>query len=341
MAKHATSRAPRDDEPLPVMQTPDERLEGFSGCELTVLRSDRATWVRKRSPSIDRNYRISAEVNKLRALKSFGDSTKLFRTPEIYSDGIDEDGKRFYEMQFIVGQSLETLIEDLDPIRINKWADRIAAITHLFEHSLLGGSAEKEEAVNLEGRFLIAKLTETLEYLIAHAARSSSLVRLVAEYEAIVAELRHDVSAWSAPASFSHGDLALDNVLIDRNGELYLIDPLANCYESYLWDAAKILQSCHMHWRQVKSGNFILESNGSGVIVCPSYKLAEFERRFAGQIVDPHRVTLYLGVTIARIVKYARDERQTTALLILANRVLNSYATNGGLVHELARTVRW
>jgi len=55
------------------------------------------------------------------------------------------------------------------------------------------------------------------------------------------------------PSSFSHGDLTLENVLVENNGGIVLIDPnfKMNLFQSYILDLGKLLQSVHSDYHRL------------------------------------------------------------------------------------------
>ena len=55
------------------------------------------------------------------------------------------------------------------------------------------------------------------------------------------------------PSSFSHGDLTLENALVDTKGSIVLIDPnfKENLFQSYILDLGKLLQSVHSDYHRV------------------------------------------------------------------------------------------
>lgn len=59
------------------------------------------------------------------------------------------------------------------------------------------------------------------------------------------------------PASFAHGDLTLENIIIDRNGDLVLIDPnfKRDLFQSYVLDLGKLLQSAHSDYHRLFDSN--------------------------------------------------------------------------------------
>jgi len=59
------------------------------------------------------------------------------------------------------------------------------------------------------------------------------------------------------PPSFSHGDLTLENVIIDNDGRLVIIDPnfKKDLFQSYLLDFGKLLQSVNSDYHRVFNSN--------------------------------------------------------------------------------------
>lgn len=55
------------------------------------------------------------------------------------------------------------------------------------------------------------------------------------------------------PASFAHGDLTLENALVEPNGNVVLIDPnfKEGLFQSYILDLGKIMQSVHSDYHRV------------------------------------------------------------------------------------------
>jgi len=57
--------------------------------------------------------------------------------------------------------------------------------------------------------------------------------------------------------SFCHGDLTLENMIVDASGDVWLIDPnfSGNLYQSWLLDAGKLLQSTHTRYHELMGSN--------------------------------------------------------------------------------------
>jgi hypothetical protein len=61
------------------------------------------------------------------------------------------------------------------------------------------------------------------------------------------------VSRYDLPGSYNHGDLTLENVLVEDSGEMVLIDPNYSdgLFQSWLLDFGKLLQSVHADYHRV------------------------------------------------------------------------------------------
>ena len=59
------------------------------------------------------------------------------------------------------------------------------------------------------------------------------------------------------PSSFSHGDLTLENVIMDNGGRLVMIDPnfKTDLFQSYILDFGKLLQSVNSDYHRVFNSN--------------------------------------------------------------------------------------
>lgn len=81
-------------------------------------------------------------------------------------------------------------------------------------------------------------------YLEHVSLTDSAIVRRIFEYIDNFSDL---------PSSFSHGDLTLENVLVENNGRLVLIDPnfKGNLFQSYVLDLGKLLQSVHSDYHRL------------------------------------------------------------------------------------------
>ena len=304
------------------------RLLGYSGCVLEVHRQDSRTWVRKRSPDLTFNAKFQWEIRKIERLNGLGAESKLFAAPEIISTGT-EDEIAFYDMEYVVGQTLEFRIDSMDAKELRSTA-RLLNEIHAFFASQT--PLENPPAELSEWRYLVSKLEETLSFLEGNAVPLPAESGLVSTYRERLEELSGRSFDWRSKPTFCHGDLALDNVLVTRQGRIYLLDPLFNAFETVAWDRAKVLQSSLLQWDKIKRGEIRVDPKEGKIISGGSGKMQIFNLAYIGtdgQGIEPSRLLLYLGVTMARIVKYAKDRGQAETLLALVNQLLGRYLRGG------------
>lgn len=120
------------------------------------------------------------------------------------------------------------------------------------------------------------------------------------------------------PASFGHGDLTLENVIIDRNGDLVLIDPnfKGDLFQSYILDLGKLLQSVHSDYHR-------LFDSHPGVDLKPHCEVL-MDRLCDANLLRP---ALVAEIThVMRLRKY-RPEDQRPKVDELLQRLLNEIHT--------------
>ena len=113
-----------------------------------------------------------------------------------------------------------------------------------------------------------------------------------------------------------HGDLAFDNIIVDEDGKWWLIDPILHDFDGWMWDVAKVLQSTYIDWPAIRSGT-----------IRPGYMLSWDEKLwrimdaflFVLEMKEEQDIDMYLAVTLARIIPYAKTVEQKEALLRLVN----------------------
>ncbi len=304
------------------------QLHGFSGCLVEVWRLDTHSLVRKTANRPERNHKLELELQKLQRLAAIATDTALFYVPAVQHTGLTEDGRAFYEMDFVPGWSLDAYLAYTAPAQIERLAEHIYQIIVRFsELPAMQKTASKPAVASQEQEFLRAKFHETGAALVMLSGVFPAARPLVAQYNELVNAISYPATA-TGQLSFCHGDFALDNVLVDRQGKLVLIDPLANGHESFMWDISKVFQSSLVRWRQIKAGQFELNLERGKILLQDSERMAWFNHCYAQHVLqrfDATAVTLYLAATIARATKYAQTAAQLCALLLLTNELISRY----------------
>lgn len=208
-------------------------LGGHSGCGIFLMETaEGAVWVRKISKEPAYNSRLQDQCAKQRSFLG-----SRIKTPAVLRDGFDEDGRFYFDMEYIQGV---TLAEYVKTMEIGKIKGLVATLVESFVPQTEGWTGDKDQ--------IRACFHNKLEDLACNLKdMDNSCVRVAMEM------LNHH--DWgNVPHSACHGDLTLENIIV-RNDRLYLIDFLDSFYDSWVLDMGTLLQDVQAMWayRKAKS----------------------------------------------------------------------------------------
>lgn len=299
-------------------------LKGFSGYQLEIRRTEKINFVRKSARELQQNAKLKSEINKLSQLDVIAINTKLFHVPRLLHFGENNEGLFYYDIEFIPSWELATYIPRIEPRQIEHIATVLVAIIDSFANT-----QKLVIPILAEEAFICGKLNETGEKLLSsYGIYSTDVDKLIDQYAELVAGLQIPSTLLPNLTTFCHGDLALDNVLINRNGEIYIIDPLSNGHESFMWDVSKVLQSSLLNWHQIKHSEFSLDLTYKRIHLSVPERMILFNTHFTtriGQKIDNRTTILYLATTMARVMKYFKTYEQLSAMLLITNTLLTNY----------------
>jgi len=309
-------------------------LRGFSGARLEIVRRDGRSWVRKWAVD-GGNERLNAERRRLGWLASVGAASGLFEVPRVGAGGVD-GGRAWYEIEYVPGRSVESVAAADGHASGIDLGIRLARIAGVLRDGARGPDAEGHAA------FLRGKLMQTAASLLGRCG-AVGLGEAGATFERLTAGLDIDRAAEVASGigGGCHGDLALDNALIDRSGRIVLIDPLASDSETAYWDAAKVLQSSLACWGGIKSGEVRMVGRSYGV--ARPGGLAALHRAFLTSVLaqgmDERALAVHLVVTLARVMRYV-DGVRLGALLGASIELMYRLEAGGTVLDEPLDSLR-
>ncbi len=198
-------------------------LKGYSGCKILLVDASEKSFIRKISSDCAYNERLLKQCRK-QSMCGFG------KTPRVFGSGY-VDGLFFFDMQYVRGATLAEYLLQVPATYLKATVEKIySAAAHGY---CVGGNngicAEIQTSIrgkieslrHLQSAY--ANLTEVLEYL--------------------------DSLSWSGiRVGDCHGDMTLENIIVDSAGEFYMIDFLDSFAESPVIDIAKILQDIFLRW---------------------------------------------------------------------------------------------
>lgn len=267
-------------------------LTGLSGARVVLMTRDGRRWfVRKAARDPAGSARLARQLAKQRAfVASLGGALgDAVRVPEILGEG-EHDGRFYFDMEFVRGVDGISYLRRASYPEIVAFADKLCRyLDEVAVRSSVGAGAPTLFDA------LYGKLCDV------HRKTAALPGETLAQLFLALEQLRTQAAA-TAP-SLCHGDLTLENLVVDEHGVFWLLDLLDAPYEHWWQDVAKLHQDLDGGWYQLHQ-----PAIGRGVLDYVS-------RRVLGAAVarDPiyaqiHRVLL--ACTFVRILPYARTPEE-------------------------------
>lgn len=200
-------------------------LRGYSGCDLEIITNSGIKQVRKTAADISYNTRLSEQKRKQETVK-----LGKLRNCKTYDCGF-RDGLYFFTMEYINGN---TLAEQVENIQLSDMKHVVDCLTSHFS------DFEKIDA-DVNNKF-IEKIKQVKEMI----SKREIIERDCTEINESIQILENYKWDWVIHSQ-CHGDMTLENILVASDG-LYLIDFLDSFYDTWMIDAAKLLQDCECFW---------------------------------------------------------------------------------------------
>ena len=295
-------------------------LKGHSGCKIyLVIPDENKPFVRKISKNIQYNERLRRQCAKQKKYQG-----KSACVPEVLNEDF-KDGLYFFDMEYIRGISLESLLQSCTIDKIEVIGDFLLNIVK--EHM---DSASSEE----NGRYYIQhKCTAVCDNL--HGLHENTNIK-----KAFNILCNHK---WTQiQKSASHGDLTLENIIYSSEGKFYLIDFLDTFYDTWIGDVSKILQDLLVGWSfryQFMNTDAVSENTKVRVLLLKK-KFIEGINRYISSKKVWEDIYLYLLLDLLRIVPYIREKR----IFEFVNKSIAAITNNiesGGLYEHVNSTVCW
>lgn len=205
-------------------------LIGYSGCSIEIIDLKGTKRVRKTASNTSYNSRLKEQKRKQESV-ILGE---LHNCP-IYDDGYQDD-LYFFTMDYINGSTFADYIENI------RLSEMEYAVKKLTSHFVEFENIDCEASLRFSDKIKEIKSTIWNNELVeknSHEINES--IKLLEGYK------------WNwIVQSPCHGDLTLENVLVCMDG-IYLIDFLDSFYDTWMIDAAKLLQDCECFWSYRRS----------------------------------------------------------------------------------------
>jgi len=262
-------------------------LSGFSGATVAMVRGpDGVPFVRKAANAPGTNATLRAQAHRQASLAEI--VRGCAELPEVLREG-ETDGLFHFDMRFVPSRDAVNYLSNTSFENVAEFAARVERLMVRLADS----PALSPSPISPEKSVLLAKLDQIAERTAdLHARDLAPLFQAARQIDMVIAD---------ANATASHGDLTFENILVDRRGDLWLIDTIESPFDHYWIDWSKLFQECEGRWHAHRGRPI-----ATGVTWwLRNHFLAAATRQ---NPVYPARHYILLGLTFARILPYAHSE---------------------------------
>jgi len=280
-------------------------LTGHSGARVTLCKRGAASIVRKCAASSAGNARLMRQADKQRSLAAHG-----LAFPRVIAQGTDASGVAYFEMEYVPARTLAATIAMAGSY------DRAAVLSAVDNMLWLFRRAATDEIP-------AETFTGKIDDIAANCARHAPTIPHLAAIEGARGALNE--KCWTGiPASPSHGDLTLENILISARRGIVFIDCDEPFASSFWLDAGKLFQDICGYWclRHMLAG----PSAGADVLnAIQKLEKLGFAMRAVFAAADaalPRRLPQLAALSLFRTLPYAQDEDAVCFVLARIRHIL-------------------
>lgn len=280
-------------------------MPGHSGDKVLLYAQDKRSFVRKTAGKPLQNVRLTEQSSKLRHLARCG-----VPVPRVLGEGETDAGLSFYDMEYVPARTIATAICDGAALSLPALLlalERMFTLFQLTQGVALAADAFLDKIARIESAAGTGACAPHRKAIGTMACRLGAL-------------------SWQAiPASESHGDLTLENILLTAANRVVFIDCDGGWLSSWWIDAAKLYQDVLGHWflRSV-----YLEDEAGQPLLRAVQRLERLKSRLDTLLANldpalPPRLAQLAGLHLFRTLPYARDERLVAFVLSRMDAVLS------------------
>lgn len=277
---------PPNPDPLLADAVAWRQLSGLSGAQIYLMTLDNRHWfVRKAASRPEGSPRLRRQLQKQQAWRRLGG--EIIRTPKVLNEG-ELDGRFYFDMEVVRGMDGVTYLRSADYAGVERFSNKLCRFAEAAAE--LPPLQPSPSAHDLFG---------ALYSRVCDVHRTTSLLS-PEDLSAILLGLEHVRNLGDLPPTWCHGDLTLENLIVDSEGEFWALDLLDAPFEHYWFDIAKLHQDLEGGWYL---------RHGAPIARCVTDFVGR--RLFATAVkLDPRYELLHavlLTVTFVRILPYVRE----------------------------------
>jgi aminoglycoside phosphotransferase len=260
------------------------RLPGLSGAEvLLVARDDRHWFIRKAARDPAAGARLHRQAAKQRQFAA--QMAEPVRTPQILDEG-EVDGRYYFDMEFIRGTDGASFLRRATYAQVADFSRRLC--------EYLEAAATKPPLRESQATPFDALYTKICDAQSASGCLSNDTLSKL--FLAVQKLRRLD----GTKPTFCHGDLTLENMVVDERGTIWVLDLLDSPFEHYWQDIAKLHQDLTGGWYLTRH-----PAISKCVLDFVSRQVLNTAQRLDSAYADVH--ALLVASSFVRIIPYAQS----------------------------------
>lgn len=203
-----------------------KKLNGFSGADIYLATNDNKYWfVRKVAKSPQDSARLILQADKQIL---FSDNKTSFKIPKIINSGFIDD-KYYFDMDYIKGPDAIKYLSSANYEQVNSFSDKIC--NYILEISKEKTNDNIDNLLEIKNK--IINIHNSTKFINKNII--DNLIKKIEKLEPI-------------PTMLCHGDFTLENMIVGRDGSIYLLDFLNSNFNHYWQDVSKLYQDLSGGW---------------------------------------------------------------------------------------------
>lgn len=263
-------------------------FSGLSGSSIYLVSSpSNVVFVRKVATNPETSFRLQKQLEKLKLFQNHKFSTAA--SPKLLKAGYFNDDCLYIDLEYISGLNLSEYLVRADSQKLKRLGEHLGIfLTEISQEQPIEKVPNNVTEVFYDKTFAIVKKCPWL----------SDEVKVN-----LFLNIKNISQLIGSKSTLCHGDLTLENILIDKQEKIWLIDHLDSFFPHYWQDISKLHQDLSGEWFRFRYPH----------INVPKYTLSYLSNHLLQNVlkIEPSYFLAHYGLlalVFARILPYTTDD---------------------------------
>lgn len=260
-------------------------LKGYSGLNILLMQDQKGHFiVKKKANKIEQNYKVQVQYQKHLFFSKLKRSNIL--VPEVLGAGLD-DKLFYYNYRYIEGITFVEFIQTFPLSSITEVLDKIIKLLCEF----------KNRRKSFEGRNGLSIVKALNEKIIDNCLKCQIRFHLKDNLLKMSSKIKNHNQV-----TLCHGDFSFDNLIIDKNQNIWLIDFSELFYPHYWFDISKMFQDIDGGWSEINHRIKLPEIKLKYIRNYLMKELAKLDQQY----LEHHQ--FLIALVFLRLLPYAKND---------------------------------